>query len=212
MATSIKELVEKVGLSPAKIQSVKWNTPIDCKLEGVYIVSLSDSAESKITMEELPLSMDILKKWIEKLGYFTLDKKENKDANEIKNRLEEFWISDESILYIGKAPLRKKKGGIGNRVKEYYNTPIGKKGPHAGGHWIKLLKNLEELYVFYIPCDNSTTVEDKMLSKFGEMVSDKAKDKFEGKGPILPFANLENGDKKKKKHGLGHMVERKEKD
>lgn len=44
-----------------------------------------------------------------------------------------------------------------------------------------------------------------MLSMFGEKVSPNIKDKLSDKGPILPFANLEDGNKKRKKHGLGHM-------
>lgn len=186
MATSIKELVEKVGLSPAKIQSVKWNTPINCKSEGVYIVSLSDSAEGSVTMEEFPISMDILRRWIEKLGYFTVDGKETKDTGIIKNRLAEFWLTDESILYIGKAST-----SIGNRVRQYYNTAIGESRPHAGGHWIKLLKNLNNLAIFYIPCKDAEKIEGELLAKFGEQTSDRTKAKLLNKGPILPFANLE---------------------
>ncbi|WP_289746306.1 hypothetical protein [uncultured Bacteroides sp.] len=206
MATSIKELVEKVQLSPDKIQSVKWDTPINCKSEGVYIISMSDTAESKITMEEFPISIDILKNWIKKLDYFTLDGEKTKDANKIKNRLAEFWLPDESILYIGKAPLRNNgKGGIGNRVKEYYNTAIGERSPHAGGHWIKLLENLEKLHVFYIPCNNSTEIEKRMIDTFGKSVSESTKERLSEKGPILPFANLKDGNNVKKKHEIGHM-------
>lgn len=211
MATSIKELVEKVGLSPTKVKFVKWYTHVNCKSEGVYIVSLSDTVESKITMEEFPISMEILKRWIKKLDYFILDEEKINDAEKIKSRLEKFWLPDESILYIGKAPLRQgKKGGIGNRIEEYYNTDIGEKRPHAGGHWVKLLKNLKNLHVFYIPCDNSAEIEGAMLSEFGKMVSEKVKDKLSETGPILPFANLEDGNKKRKKHGLKHMVCRKD--
>lgn len=206
MPITIKQLVEEVGLSSTAIEVVKWNTPIDCKKEGVYIVSLSENAELNRTIEELPISMTILEAWIKKFGYFTIDKEETHDAGAIKRRLAEFWIPDENILYIGKAPLRKSSGGIGNRVREYYKTAIGEAGPHAGGHWIKMLKNLNDLHVFYVECQDSGAVEAKMLSKFGELISDNVRERLFTKGPILPFANLEGGKGKgKKKHGLGHM-------
>lgn len=204
MPITIKQLVEEVGLSPTAIKVVKWNTPIDCKNEGVYIVSLSENAVLNRTIKELPISMNILEAWIKKLGYFTIDKEKTQDAGVVKGRLAEFWISDENILYIGKAPLRKSSGGIGNRVREFYRTAIGKAGPHAGGHWIKMLRNLNDLHVFYVECQDSGSVEAKMFSKFGELVSDCVRERLSIKGPILPFANLEDG-KEKKKHGLGHM-------
>lgn len=205
MSTTIKQLIEKVGLSSANIKEVKWNTPISCKEEGIYIVSLSESAELNRTMTEFPISMSILENWIKKLGYFTIDGKETQDANVIKDRLSEFWISDENILYIGKAPLREKGGGIGNRVQEYYDTAIGERRPHAGGHWIKILENLNKLHVFYIECKNSGTFEEQMLSTFGEQISENAKERLSTRGIILPFANLEDENKQRKKHGLGHM-------
>lgn len=209
MPTTIKQLVEEVALSATTIKKVKWGTPIDCKKEGIYIVSLSEDAESNKTMEMPPISTDILKEWIEKLDYFTLDKQTVKNVTTIIKRLSEFWIPDESILYIGKAPLRKSGGGIGNRVQEYYDTAIGERAPHAGGHWIKALENLNELHVFYIECKEPDMVESKMLSNFGKRVSQSTKDRLSAKGPILPFANLEDGNKKKKKHGLGHMKKEK---
>lgn len=211
MPITIKQLVEEVGLPSTAIKVVKWNTPINCKNEGVYIVSLSEKEDLNRTITELPISMDTLEKWIKKLGYFTIDKRETQDAGVVKERLAEFWIPDENILYIGKAPLRKSRGGIGNRVQEYYRTDIGDAKPHAGGHWIKMLENLNDLYVFYVECQDSGNVEAKMFSKFGELVSDCVRKRLSTKGPILPFANLEYGKKEKKKHGLGHMKREREK-
>ena len=60
MPITIKQLVEKVGLPSTAIEVVKWNTPIDCKNEGIYIVSLSENAELNRTIEEVPISMTIL--------------------------------------------------------------------------------------------------------------------------------------------------------
>lgn len=205
MPTTIKQLVAEAGLPFSTINMVKWNTPIDSKKEGIYIISLSENEELNRTIEEIPLSTTILESWIKKLDYFIIDKIKTKDTNTIKERLSEFWIPDENILYIGKAPLRKVGGGIGNRVQEYYNTAIGERKPHAGGHWIKMLENLNDLYIFYIECEHSHIHEANMLAKFGELVSDNIRERLEAKGPILPFANLENGSKERKKHGLKHM-------
>lgn len=42
-------------------------------------------------------------------------------------------------------------------------------------------------------------------SIFGASVSEGSKKELSGTGVILPFANLEDGNKIRKKHGLGHM-------
>lgn len=136
MPITIKQLVKEVGLASTNIQEVKWNTRINCKEEGIYIISLSENAEINQTVTEFPISMNVLENWIKKLGYFTIDGQKTKNVDIIKNRLSEFWLPNENILYIGKAPLREKGGGIGNRVQEYYDTNIGERRPHAGGHWI----------------------------------------------------------------------------
>ena len=54
-----------------------------------------------------------------------------------------------NVLYIGKAPKRNNGKGLGNRVNEYYRTEYGARNPHAGGHWIKSLAKLENLFVYY---------------------------------------------------------------
>lgn len=141
MPITVKQLVEEVRLSSASVKVVKWNTPIDCKKEGIYIVSLSEKADLNRTKEEFPISMSILEEWIKKLDYFTIDKEKTRDVEIVKERLSEFWIPDENILYIGKAPLRTRGGGIGNRVQEYYETAIGAKKPHC---WWALDKDASE--------------------------------------------------------------------
>lgn len=205
MPITINELVEKAGLNPKTLKKVKWGTPIGTQKEGVYIVSLSESPDVNKTLKKFPISMSILQEWINKVGGFTLDKELTNNAESINRRLAKFWLSDESILYIGKAPIRKNGNGLGNRIQEYYDTCFGERRPHAGGHWIKLLSNLQNLYVYYIECPNSEQFEKDMMNLFGASVSETSKQQLAGTGVILPFANLEDGNKIRKKHGLGHM-------
>lgn len=205
MPITVNELVKKVGLDPKSLKKVKWGTPVSTQKEGVYSVSLSETPDANNSLAEIPISMNILKEWINKVGGFTIDKSLTYDSELIKNRLSKFWLSDESILYIGKAPIRKNRKGLGNRIQEYYETEFGESKPHAGGHWIKTLSNLKDLYVYYIECPNSPKIESDMMEQFGSSVSETSKKQLSGTGVILPFANLEDGRKTRKKHGLGHM-------
>lgn len=205
MPITVNELVEKSGLDPDAVKKVKWGTPVNTQKEGVYIISMSKTPNENNSLETFPISMKILKEWIDKVGGFTLDKKLTRSHELIKERLSKFWLKDENILYIGKAPIRKNGDGLGNRIQEYYNTGFGEKRPHAGGHWIKLLENLKDLYVYYIECQECERVEKEMIANFGKSISESSQEQLLETGVILPFANLEDGNKIRKSHGLGHM-------
>ena len=119
MPITVKELVEKAGLNPMALKKVKWGTPVSTQKEGVYIVSLSETPDANDSLAEMPISMDILKEWIDKVDGFKLGGKPTHDPKSIIHELSKFWLSDESILYIGKAQIRKKGKGLGNRIQEY---------------------------------------------------------------------------------------------
>ena len=111
-------------------------------------------------------------------------------VSKLKNRLREFWLPDESILYIGKAPKRNINDGIGNRVNEYYRTIIGNRSPHSGGQWLKTLANLNSMTVFYGHVENSGDKEIGMFDYFIRNVSPSSLKNVKDKQYPLPFANL----------------------
>lgn len=204
MPTTVNELIKKFDLPESKV--VKWKETISTEKEGIYIVSLSKDPDlNSGILEKIPISKNIIDKWIQKVNGFELDKVLTFDKDLIIERLSEFWLPDENIVYIGKAPIRSNGKGIGNRVKEFYKTEYGEKRPHAGGHWIKSLSNLNDLYVHYILCDNAGDLEIKLLKQFIDNISDKSKRKLRDKELMLPFANLELKKGQIKKHGLGKM-------
>lgn len=203
MPITVKDIVEKVGLSSESIKQVQWGNPVNNTKEGIYIVSMSESPSENEphTCKRIPISIDLLRNWMTH-GEFKIDNKITNDVTLIKQRLSKFWLTDENIIYIGKAPLRKKGGGIGNRIREYYDTLIENHSPHAGGRWIKVLKNLNNMFVYYIECDHSSDVEAELLDIFGDQISKDNKNRLGDSRNFLPFANLENGKKSRKKHGL----------
>lgn len=189
-----------------KFHKVKWCERILSEKEGIYIVSLSnDPASNNGIQKKIPISSEILRDWIKKVNGFTVDRELTMDIDLIVERLSHFWLPDENILYIGKALNRSNGKGIGNRVKEYYCTDYGEKRPHAGGHWLKALSVLNDLYVYYIKCDNSNELEIKILDFFIENVSEESRKILRDKKLMLPFGNLELRKGQIKKHGLGKM-------
>lgn len=204
MPTTINELIKRFDLPKSSV--VKWNEIIPSEKEGIYIVSLSkDPGKNEGTLDEIPISKHIIENWIRKVNGFELDKELTFDEDLIIERLSQFWFPDENIVYIGKAPIRSNGKGIGNRVKEFYKTEYGEKRPHAGGHWIKSLSNLNDMFVHYVLCDNSGDYEIKLLKHFVDNVSDKSKSKLRDKELMLPFGNIELKKGRIKKHGLGKI-------
>lgn len=204
MPSTIQSLFEKFNLPASKV--VKWNERILTEGEGVYIVSMSRNPASLNGKQmRIPISRDIIGHWVAKAKGFELDKSLTFDISKIIERLSQFWLPDENILYIGKAPIRGNGKGIGNRVREFYNTEVGERSPHAGGHWIKSLTNLNNFYLHYIICKNPGEIEFSLLKCFIENVSQESKGLLRDKELMLPFGNLELKKGQIKKHGFGKM-------
>lgn len=198
MPITIKSIFESVNIQ--NVSQIKWNSFFDNKEEGVYIVSLSSTFDKNLnSLEKIKFNEEVLKKWINKLPDFTIDG-ERVTIFSLKKRLSEFWLADENILYIGKAPKRKNGDGISNRIIEYYNTEIGDSGPHSGGQWIKVLENIENFYIYYAICENPTFIEKQLLNYFKNNISEKSKEMLFDKELTLPFANINFGGNKK--HGM----------
>lgn len=199
MPTTIKEIFNSQNIG--SIYKVKWGENITSQSGGIYIVSTSSIPSQNLGISSVPNIDDtILIAWIKKVQNFTIDGERNFLL--LKKRLKEFWLPDENILYIGKATVRANGKGLGKRISEYYTTKIGAGSPHSGGQWIKTLKNLDKVYVYYGFIDNSSKVEEDMLKYFIENVSDITKEKLRDKNLPLPFANIRYKGTTDKNHGM----------
>ena len=198
MATTVRQLLNHFNL--LDFEKVKWGTIFNELKQGVYVAATSDNPDQHLGKTDKPNFDDQqIKLWLSKVRDFEIDGIAATLTN-LKNRLTDFWLPDESILYIGKAPTRKIESGISKRVSEYFSTIIGNGGPHSGGQWIKVLKDLNNFTIYYAACDNPGVVEHKMLEYFMTNVSKQTLVKLYDKELPLPFANIKfTGNKK---HGL----------
>ncbi len=200
MPSTIKKLLEAVKLDPFEIKTVKWGQPLDEISSGIYFISTSISIESSGgTFDSAPIDDKKLDFWINKVNTIEIDNISIAYSYQLKERLNKFWHHDENILYIGQTDC---KGGLKRRVNQYYNTEIGERKPHAGGHWIKTLSNLNDLYVHYIPSHRALGLEIEMLKCFIENVSSIALQCHGDPLLPLPFANLEVNKSNRKRHGI----------
>lgn len=151
MPITPRTLFREVGLEVTG--AVAWGTPVSSEACGVYVVSLSqDPSRSGGLRAQAPIDRGSIERWIARVPTIELDKFKT-TAGGVIERLSRFWLTDESILYIGKAtPLR-------SRINAYYATPLGNRGPHAGGHWIKTLSVLNETFVHFAEVPECEKVE-----------------------------------------------------
>lgn len=197
MPTTVSELFANADLpfdGPVQWarQEVKNENPC------AYVVSTSKDPQRHLgLLTEAPISIDLVKEWIHRVPWIELDGVRNPAAIDIANRLAQFWLPDENILYIG---MTTKK--VQTRINQYYNTPIGNRSPHAGGHWLKTLSNLQELFIYHAACNTPKTRADKLLGYFISNVSTDSRLRLKDPDRPFPFANLEYPKWTRKNHGI----------
>ena len=118
-------------------------------------------------------------------------------AEQLRRRLAAFWLPDEVVLYLGLAGT-----SVGMRIAQYYSTPLGARSPHAGGHWLKTLSNLDQLFVHFASATDPTAAERAMVNAFCRGVSERTKAQLHDPDRALPFANLEWPGTGRKRHGV----------
>ena len=196
MPTTIQQLETTFDLK--YIKSIKWKASFKESSNGIYIISINQNKDylpnqnNSVSFNEKQLNI-----WFENAPHLLLNGKKA-ITDDIKKQLEAFWLADESILYIGKA----EKQSLSDRISQFYNHKVGKKGPHKGGYWLKLLNNLDELYIHLYSTNDSHIIEEKLLTHFIENVSELSKEKLIEKKLFLPFANLQLSSGVIKCHGL----------
>jgi len=196
MPTTVAEAFAAVGLVREKIVSVRWGTVPATSKPGAYIVSLTESLDTcNSKLKKAPLAADEFQRWLDRCRELTLDST-RPTVQQLMDRIQQFWIPDEVILYIGLAT------SLSTRLDDYYQTPIGARGPHSGGYFLKLLSSLDQLWVHYVPCSDFELAEDGMLRRFCEHVSENSRLSLHDPAHPFPFANLEWPRAKRKAHGL----------
>jgi hypothetical protein len=200
MPISVHDLITTVGLNTRSLRTVKWGNSVDSTSKGIYIVSTSGQPNENTNLyESAPIDVNTLRIWLNKVPSLEIDGKRSPSISELKSRLSGFWLPDECILYIGQT---ESGNGLKGRVNQYYNTELGERKPHAGGHWIKTLSIINQLFIHYIPTIAPVDTEEKLLNHFVKQVSKGTKSILLDSHLSLPFANLELEIGKRKKHGI----------
>ncbi len=165
-----------------------WGRPVNSRVPGIFVVELPGG------LRDAPIDIVAVRRWIEHVPLLALDGARPAPPD-VAQRLHEFWLPDEPVMYIGRSPRQ-----IGARINSMYATELGDTRPHSGGHWLKTLSVLPDLRIWWAETDAHEEYEDALLAEIA------ARNAYLGRdatvGALLPFANLMATDGVPKAHGL----------
>ena len=191
--------VVRWGTSPAP------PTPRTAVATGIYVVALTDRHDSLAgAVATPPVSDAAVDELLAARPELTVDRA-RPTREQVVQRLGEFWLPDEVVVYIGLAGPRTRRpvdGEVAGRVIEYYDTPLGASRPHAGGWPLKTLARIHDLYVHYGYCERVNQAEDACIAHFAQRVSESTRARLRDPLRVMPFANLELPRGHPKNHGI----------
>jgi len=197
MPSTVFDLFEAVSLEATGF--VPWLDSIPSNDPGVYIVSMSPELDLNSRLfKQAPIDPVAITNWISRVPRLELDQNPGPSSAKLMERLSEFWLPDESVLYIGQT-----SSSLRNRVRQYLKTPLGDRRPHAGGHWIKTLSILNETFVHFAKSPDPKGIEQELLQAFVDRVSRTTRNGLRDPKRPFPFANLEFPTGNRKRHGIG---------
>jgi hypothetical protein len=195
MPSTVSAVFAAAGLFPEGV--VQWGTPIPRSEPGVYAVAITDQTDD-VAQRCSPcrLSPAVLNELLDLCPELRVDDA-RPDRDTLGQRLTALWLPDEVIAYIGLAGT-----SLRTRVRAYYSTPLGARGPHAGGWPLKTLSNLGKLWVHFAACSDPCDAELEMLGAFQAAVSASSRAALQDPELPIPFANLEWAKGQRKRHGI----------
>jgi transcription elongation factor GreA len=186
--TTAPALLRSVGLladGPAQ-----WGRPIAAPGPGVFVVELA------ALLPSAPIELTRVGKWIERVGTLRLDG-ERPTSRALAARLASFWLPSQAILYVGSSET-----SIRRRLAAMVATELGDRRPSAGGHWLKVLRNLETARIWWAGTSAPEEYEDALLEAFADSVPASDRAGLPDTTVILPFGNLRRPAGERKATGL----------
>lgn len=184
--------------------AVRWGEPIPCRRPGIYIVSLSSYCDRNThLMESPPIDRDAVVEWLERVPEFKLDGERHPSPDAVVARLGEFWLPDESVLYIGQT-----SDALRKRVGQFNRHILGARGPPKGGQWLKTLSVMNETFVHYAESRNPKRTEDRLIGEFVRRISASTRLLLRDNARPFPFGNLEYPKGTRKRHGISNPTTR----
>ncbi len=169
---------------------IVWGRPVPASGPGVFVVELPGPVPTA------PLELTRLGKWIERVETLRLDG-ERPTSKALAARLASFWLPTQTIVYIGASDA-----SVARRVAAIGRTELGDRRPNSGGHWLRTLRSLEGVRVWWAPTDATEEYEDALFGAFAESIPAGDLAGLPDRAVVLPWANLRRATGERKATGL----------
>ena len=194
MPSTVASLFAAAGLTHAGV--MRWGTPPKLDQPGAYVVARTESPDDLVAERRADFSPAALDDLLDVRPELRVDG-QRPSSVDLAERLAQFWLPDEPVLYIGLAST-----SVCDRVVAYYRTRLGARKPHAGGWFLKTLSDIDSLWVHVATAIDPAGAEDAMLGAFCSRISETSRAGLRAPDRPFPFANLEWPPGTRKHHGI----------
>lgn len=181
--------------------ATRWGVRPNLNMPGVYLVSTCLEPTAVEGPDPCRLSGDRVSDLLAVRPEMTVEGTPA-TSERLAAALRRMCPEGESVLYIGLAGTC-----VADRVRKYYSTRLGARSPHAGGWPIKMLADLDNLYVHVAAAKQPAVAEAAALTAFMAGISPSARAALSDPSLPLPFANLELSKGLRKRHGIAGAKE-----
>jgi len=169
---------------------VVWGRPVPATGPGVFVLELP------APLATAPLELTRIGKWIERVETLRLDG-ERPSSRSLAARLASFWLPSQTVLYIGAT-----EQSVGRRVAAIGATALGDRRPSSSAHWLKTLRSLDGVRIWWALTGATEEYEDALLAAFADGVPAAERPGGADAALVLPFANLRRPTGERRATGL----------
>jgi transcription elongation factor GreA len=167
-----------------------WGRPVPAQGPGVFVIELPEPRATA------PIELTRVGKWIERVDGLRMDGA-RPTSRALAARLASFWLPTQTVLYIGTTDA-----SIGRRVAAIGRTELGDRRPHSGAHWLKTLRTLDGVRIWWTLTNATEEYEDALLAAFAGAVPPADLAALPDRDVVLPWANLRRPTGERKATGL----------
>jgi transcription elongation factor GreA len=178
LAPSAAELLRSIGLDVDG--PTRWGGKPTSRKPGIFAIELPEPST------HCNIDIDEVRRWLERVPDLKMDG-ERPTQSTLAERMRQFWIPDQQLVYVGRTAK-----SLSARVASLYATELGHARPHPGGHWLKVLREVSRLRLWWAETDAPEEYEDVLIEAFAERVPEEARANLPEGAPLLPWANLDS--------------------
>ena len=167
-----------------------WGRPVSAQGPGVFVIELPAPLPTG------PVDVARVGKWIEHVETLRLDGT-RPTSKALAARLASFWLPSQTVLYIGTSDV-----SVARRTTAMARTELGDRRPYSGGHWLKTLRSLDGVRIWWAPTTATEEYEDALFDAFAAAIPDTDLTGYPDRDVVLPFANLRRADGQRRTTGL----------